>query len=431
MSSETHHRLVVLGSMDEFVHLVRMAQARGIYVIVCDGYADGPAKVVADKAYTIDVRDTHAVAQMCSREKVDGIISSFSDVLAQSLVASAEAAGLPTYLDSEHLCFLRDKSCMKVMFDELTIPYPRSYTIRRAHLREDSENVHYPLVTKPVDAYGSHGVFVVHTPTELQERFEQVAAYSDGDTTDTILAEEYNDGYEFNMMNWIVNDELVVLEIADREKTADSAFTTPHVSRITYPSRLTEEVLAEARSIVSRVARYVGLHTGPLCMQFFWSPERGIQVCECAGRIFGYEHELLELASTLTVEELLLDTVYAPAAIPCVLAHHEPTLNRIAAGLYFHGVEGTIARIEGIPSADESGIEDVLVYYHEGDTISHGVGAKPYVIRIYVSGSTYAEVDEITRRLFRDIHVFDVAGTDLLYQSKIGTYLEQHSAARD
>ena len=59
------HRLVILGSMDEFIELVKVAQRRGIYVIVCDGYENGPAKKVADKSYTIDVRNTDAIAQMC------------------------------------------------------------------------------------------------------------------------------------------------------------------------------------------------------------------------------------------------------------------------------------------------------------------------------------------------------------------------------
>ena len=49
--SEENHRLVILGSMDEFVDLVECAKKRGIYTIVCDGYEDGPAKAHADKAY--------------------------------------------------------------------------------------------------------------------------------------------------------------------------------------------------------------------------------------------------------------------------------------------------------------------------------------------------------------------------------------------
>ena len=36
MSAE-NHRLVILGSMDEFVNLVELAKKRGIYTIVCDG----------------------------------------------------------------------------------------------------------------------------------------------------------------------------------------------------------------------------------------------------------------------------------------------------------------------------------------------------------------------------------------------------------
>ena len=83
------HRLVILGSMDEFVELVRRAQARGIYTIVCDGYENGPAKALADKSYLIDIRDVKAVAQMCADEKADGIVTSFSDIMFEYLVKIA------------------------------------------------------------------------------------------------------------------------------------------------------------------------------------------------------------------------------------------------------------------------------------------------------------------------------------------------------
>ena len=68
--SEKNHRLVILGSMDEFVDLVECAKKRGIYTIVCDGYEDGPAKAHADKAYLEDVRHTDAIAEICRKEPV-------------------------------------------------------------------------------------------------------------------------------------------------------------------------------------------------------------------------------------------------------------------------------------------------------------------------------------------------------------------------
>ena len=66
------HRLMILGSMDEFVELTKLAESRGIYTIVCDGYANGPAKAVADEAVNIDVRDTRAIATYCQEQGVDG-----------------------------------------------------------------------------------------------------------------------------------------------------------------------------------------------------------------------------------------------------------------------------------------------------------------------------------------------------------------------
>ena len=49
MEKQAQHRLVILGSMDDFQELVRLAKKRGIYTICCDGYPNGVAKTIADK----------------------------------------------------------------------------------------------------------------------------------------------------------------------------------------------------------------------------------------------------------------------------------------------------------------------------------------------------------------------------------------------
>ena len=57
-------RLMILGSMDEFIELVNKAKKRGIYTVVCDGYPDGPAKKYADKAYDIDIRKVDEIVEV-------------------------------------------------------------------------------------------------------------------------------------------------------------------------------------------------------------------------------------------------------------------------------------------------------------------------------------------------------------------------------
>ncbi len=96
-SKQEEHRLLVLGSLEEFVTLIKESKQRGYYTNVCDGYPKGIAKSIADKAYTIDVRDTEAITDLCQKERVDGIITSFSDLLFEQATRIAEATGLRWY----------------------------------------------------------------------------------------------------------------------------------------------------------------------------------------------------------------------------------------------------------------------------------------------------------------------------------------------
>ena len=103
------HKVLILGTLGEFTELVKKAKEKGYETVVCDGYADGIARTYADKAYTIPVTDVDAIALMCREEGVDGIITSFSDLLLECMVKIADKAGLPCYLKPEQLSWYRDK----------------------------------------------------------------------------------------------------------------------------------------------------------------------------------------------------------------------------------------------------------------------------------------------------------------------------------
>lgn len=416
-NAQEKHRLVVLGSMDEFVELVKVAQKRGIYVIVCDGYEDGPAKKVADKSYTIDVRNTDEIAEMCKAEQADGIIASFSDLLAECLVNIAAKAELPCYCTPDKFSVLREKTLMKQMFSELGIGTPRSVILRKETLDGDVSSIGLPCVVKPVNGYGSRGIYKFDDLKDIEEHFDEVASYSD---FDYILAEEYNDGFEFNMMTWLVDGEPQVLSIADREKSVEVPNAIPHVSRCAYPSRLIDEVYEDARAILRKVAAYVGMTSGPLSMQFFYAPEKGIQVCECAGRLFGYEHELVTLASGLSIEELLVDYVYDEEALREKLDRHSPFFDTCSAGLYFHGYEGKVSEVHAPVVGDST--HEILKYYLPGEQIKHGVGAKPYAVRYYITAPDRATLDSVTEQLYGQVKVFDGCGVNLLYQNQMTAY---------
>ena len=83
------------------------------------------------------------------------------------------------------------------------------------------------------------------------------------------MVEEYNDGYEFNMMTWVMDGKVNVISIADREKTEMEEGMLPLSTRNVYPSRFLAEVEKSATDILQNYIRYTGQTEGALSMQFF------------------------------------------------------------------------------------------------------------------------------------------------------------------
>ena len=306
------HRLLILGTLGEFVQLVKKSKERGYYTIVCDGYPDGPARQYADASYVIPVTDIDAVAELCQKEKVDGIITSFSDLLMECMVKIAEKAGLPCYLKPEQLCWYRDKSACRELLSKLGLPTPGFVKVPAAEqneykLTEITAGLKYPLISKPLDKYGSRGIFIIKDQEQLAGSVRKTAEFTD---LDEILIEEYNDGFEFNMMTWVSDGAVRVISIADREKTQFAEGELPESTRNVYPSCLIDKVEEPAVSLLQSYIEYTGQKEGPLSMQFFWKAGEGIQVCEIAARFFGYEHELTDMVYRFNMEELLLNYVY-------------------------------------------------------------------------------------------------------------------------
>ena len=412
------HRLVILGSLGEFVQLIRMAKKRGYYTIVCDGYPSGIGKSYADKAYNIPVGNIDEIVAMCKAERADGIITSFSDYLFECMVKIAAGAGLKCYFDPAHLSLYRNKADMKAMFQALGIRSSAHTVIRRDFRDDELSKLRFPVVVKPLDKYGSRGVEVLYSPEEVRDRFDHTCATSENKT---VLVEEYNDGFEFNMMTWVLNGRVRVISIADREKSVVSRRDIPISSRNVYPSKRMDLVMDEAVDILQRIADHTGQTSGPLSMQFFYREGEGVSVCEVAGRFFGYEHELVTLSGGLNIEKLLLDAVYDEAEVERTFAGYDPHFPKVSAVLYFHGRPGLciVNQSKAHALALTPGVVDAWLFYREGEeVILHG--SNPYVARYYIVGDSREEIDRTTDLFFREMTITDEQGREVLYRNQRG-----------
>ena len=405
--------LLILGSMDEFVLLVQRAKERGCRVLVADGYEQGPARAYADASFTVPATSTETLAHLCREHEVGALITSFSDTLFEAGCQVAYAAGLAAPLAPDKLECLRDKERMKEMFSHLGIPYPHSRVAPAEKAERACDGMRFPCVVKPLDGYGSYGVRVVRDADEVRAAAYKAAAESR--RAAKVVLEEYDEGREFNMITWISKGRAFPVSIADREKSPRGDGELPHVSRIVYPSRFAERVMAEALRYAQRVADFAGIVNGPLFMQLFWSPESGMHVCEVAGRVFGYEHELLEYASGLSVEDLLLDTALDHEALAARLeAHDALAMEQRSCGLYFHMRDGIVANLAAARTAlDAPYVQQSLLYYAEGDVARNARGGKPYAARAFLAATTYEELDVQSEAMFARFSITGAEGEEL------------------
>ena len=395
---------------------------------MCDGYADGIARTYADKAYTIPVTDVDAIALMCREEGVDGIITSFSDLLLECMVKIADKAGLPCYLKPEQLSWYRDKSACRDVLDKLGLPAPGFRKISVELLKQGSEeeiqqsiaNLQYPLISKPLDKYGSRGIFIIKDQEQLAGSVRKTAEFTD---LDEILIEEYNDGFEFNMMTWVSDGAVRVISIADREKTQFAEGELPESTRNVYPSCLIDKVEEPAVSLLQSYIEYTGQKEGPLSMQFFWKAGEGIQVCEIAARFFGYEHELTDMVYRFNMEELLLNYVYDNEYVTKMLEAQDirkPLMH--GAVLYFHGRLKQIQEQQAAYElAEDKAVVKPWIFYEAGEEVV-AYGPNPYLALYYIEAGSREELDEISRDFFEKMSMTDPDGEEIVFQNKIPKY---------
>lgn len=416
------HRLLVLGTLDAFVLLVKKAKERGIYTIVCDGYANGAAREFADEDYVIPVTEIDEIAKLCKERDVDGIITSFSDLLTECMVKIADKAGIPCYLKPDQLKWYRDKAATRQLLEELGLPSPKHKKINKNSeiTLEMIQDLSFPMVTKPLDRYGSRGVFVAENLAKLNEYTKKAADFTG---LNDILIEEYNSGYEFNMMTYVLDGKVQIISIADREKTQIGQGEIPISTRNVYPSCLRSKVWEDAKNLLQKYVDSTKQTEGPLSMQFFWNEEKGIQVCEIAARFFGYEHELVDMVFGFNMEDLLLNYLFDKEALKEMFEkHHFQEPKQHGAVLYFHG------RL--LPIKDQSvayelsnheAVQRPWVFYSEGESvISHG--RNPYVALYYITAPTREELDRISQHFFDTITIKSTDGQEVLYKNEIPKY---------
>lgn len=307
-------RLLVLGGGRHQAPLIRRAELRGVEVILVDFLRDAPGRRIASHSELADATDAEAVIQFAKEYKVDGVITTGTDIPIRAMAAAAEALDLPRYLSSDSAYKATDKQAMYLALDLAGVPMAQRTLVQDDRcLTLDT----LPVVVKPADSQGQRGITLVTRPDQIADAISKARMSS---RSGRALVEEYLVGPEFTANAWIDNGNLALLMINDRVTFNPSPYLGIAFQH-RYPSKAAANCLDEVETITRRVATAYGLEKGPLYIQMI-TTDRGPVVVEAAARVGGgHESRLLLNLNQWSTDDALIDialgqSTTSPPALP-------------------------------------------------------------------------------------------------------------------
>lgn len=407
--------ILILGSMHDFATLTKFCKEKGYYTIVCDAYVNGPAKKIADKSFDIDIFDTEGIANAVKDYNVKGIVTGFSDLVMEAYVPLCKRLHVPCYMDEDMLECIRNKMVMKEVLKKQEVRTAQYIEIDEENIANQAERLNYPIVIKPADGYGSRGVYIIDSPKTLHERFSDSKKCS---KIQKVIAEDYCNGDEYNVMAWVMHGKGFILYIARRQKYAFSTTEIPLVHRFIYPAKEIDELKDKMTECVNRIIQAYGIKEGPVVAQFFYDGENVI-IGEATTRLFGSgDHRAIYYGNQLKVEELLVGFAMSDDSYEKYLEtldNYNLKFDKRVVQVQLYAREGRVKSLQGV--ADIHKRKDVYqfeLYYDEGDTISTRGTAFATVGMLFFEVENDDQIAKKTKEIMEKLEIINENGENLL-----------------
>lgn len=285
-------KLLILGSTRLIATIVKKAKEMGVYTVVTDNrpLASAPAKQIADAYYNIDFSDTDAILEMIRKEKIDGVLTGFTDSYMPFYLKICQKAGLPCYGDERQIAIATDKAVFKKACTDAGVPViPGATAISQEEAFAFAAANGYPLMLKPVDNSGSRGVIKCEREEDLSEAFAYAMSFS---SIGMVIVEKFLNCDNVAVSYFAADGEIRLSTTDDRwmYHSAESGSSVSSYSE--YPSRYTDRYVTEVNDAVIRMLKENGFRNGMVSLQAFVD-ERSFYFCEMCFRPSGGQHYLL------------------------------------------------------------------------------------------------------------------------------------------
>lgn len=367
---------------------VRAAEALGVDLVVA---SEQPPPFDMGEGYVqIDCSDPHRAAEtivaLGDEVPLDGVVAADDSGVVVAALAG-KTLGVAAN-DPSAAAATRDKLEMRRRLAVAEIPQP-DFAVIEPGTEIDDRGVGYPAVVKPLDRAAGQGVIRVDQPDDLAAAVGRVRSIVDDEQT-PVLIESFLVGEELAIEGLVRHGELTVLAVFDKPGRATGPFF-PETILVT-PSRLPEEVQAEAVRMSSRALEAVGVEHGPVHIELM-STDGKLSVIELAARSIG------GLCSR-SLNFGLMGTTLETLVLRNALGLDKPELRRepVASGVLMIPIphSGTLESVDGVDRVRElEGVTGVELTIPNGSRVLATPDGDRYLGFVFARGETPEQVEGV------------------------------------
>jgi len=410
-------RLLILGGSRISCEIVEKAKSMGIYTIVTDWYPieNSPAKLLADKSYQLSIANIEAMVTLIKEERIDGVITGYTDSALPHYARICEAAGLHCYGTFEQFEALIDKSIYKKMCKEYGVPIVDDYEISGESLQIDDSHIVYPVVIKPADNSGGRGVSICRNKDELISAYNKANELSN---SKKIIVERFISGKEVTVFYALVNGEIYLTGMANRHIKYNQEDTIALPVAYTYPSIYLDKYTKEIEPKVRKMFEALGMKNGTVFMQCLVEGEECL-VYDIGYRLTGtLEYKLFEEVCGFNTLEMLINFAITGEMSNISLKEKmNPYWGKYACSVSFLVKPGVIKEISGIEQIRNlPQVVDLFLSHKEGTEITELAKGtlKQIILRVFATANNQIELTNTLNKIYDQLSVISTDGENML-----------------
>jgi biotin carboxylase len=391
-------RLLILGGSDTIIPYIKKAREMGCYVITCDNRPDDPGNQFSHEYHNVSILDQEGVLRLAESLKIDGITVFNYDPGAQTAAYVAEKLGLPTnpYRTVETLT---RKDLFRAFLSQHGFLTPAAKAVKTyeeaVHFQKDLGKT---CIIKPVDTWGSKGVYKVGINEDFRAQFEDAFQYSQAGI---VIIEEFinKKGFQIGGDGFLVDGNLVFRCFGDA-RFIPGFHLKPVLS--SYPTQHPERIIQKVHDSLQQVLWAAGMKMGAFNIDIIVDEEDQVYILDIGPRNGG--NMIPEIIQYCTGVDLIEYTIKAALGLDCTGLRLTHERKYIGYFLIFARQAGTFRRINKSNYLESKILREEL-YIKEGETVTLHSGLATRLGILLLKYDTKEEIQDIFDNMDKHVEV--------------------------